>query len=177
MFFSLTGIRRDNGLILRWHCRRRCCLRVVDLWAIRISILIPIVACHVRNGLLSRVVVGLNNMVVSHSSISRCGIGCLCRGGSSCCSVNTRLLQFRLHCHLRNRHGWLWRCVNKGRRWQTDLCTRRHAIRLRCILLHRNVIHPGIRVECMRLLRPRHRLGCLLRDRMGCLLRDRMVII
>lgn len=48
---------------------------------------------------------------------------------------------------------------------------------MRCILLHRNVIHPGIRVKCRCLLRPRHRLVCLLRNRMVCLLRDRMVVI
>jgi hypothetical protein len=46
------------------------------------------------------------------------------------------------------------------------LCTRRHAIWLRCILLHWNVIHPSVRVKCRCLLWPRHRLGCLLWDRM-----------
>ena len=46
------------------------------------------------------------------------------------------------------------------------MCTRRHAIWLMCILLHRKVIHPRIWVECRCLLRPRHSLGCLLRNRM-----------
>jgi hypothetical protein len=113
--------------------------------------------------------VRLNDVVVCHPSVSRrsCAGRWSGRGGS-CCSIDARLLlQFRPYSHLRDWHGRLWGCVNKGRRrcWQGGLGTRRHAVWLVCVLLHRKVVHPRVWVECGCLLLPRHGLGCLLRYR------------
>lgn len=106
-------------------------------------------------------VVGLHYMVVPHSSIIRGRVrpwssGSRCRG-----SVHARLLQFRLHILLRNRHGWLRYAVNKCRGSHRGYSTSRNAILLRCIwTLHRDVIHASIWVKCRRLLLLRR----LLRD-------------
>lgn len=98
-------------------------------------------------------VVGLHYMVVPHSSIIRGRVRPWGRGSRRRRSVHPRLLQFRLHILLRNRHRRLRCAVNNCRSSHRGYGTSGDSILLRCIwTLHGDVVHAGIWVKCRRLL-------------------------